>query len=463
MTSCTIDVCGTGVWRGALPGDPDVNNSVLSAVPAFGGIDVSWIYPGLNPQAVAHTLLYRAISNDITGAFERVVSGNVFYDKVNANQQYFYWIKIVSVNGTVGNLIGPASATARPLIADLITELTGKIDSGLLANSLRGELNQLSVINANLANEIFDRENGETSFAAALLQVQNGVAGAHTFIANETASRVTADQAIAESVNLLAVTTGSNVAAVVTNTSAWITQVNGKVTDIGALWTTKLTVNNLVGGFGVYNNGQYVEAGFDVDTFWVGRTNANKRKPFIIVGNETFIDQAVINKLTFSKLTDEAGTFVVENGKVKADYLKVSTASIDDAAITNAKIGNLSVDTLKIQGNAVTVPASGSSSCSIYMPYAGTVYVTANLWVFEDGGGGGGLVTTAFSMFIQCTSGQGAGYCENHTAESRHSAVSTAGRFDVPAGVWTFSIVLTSLGGHYTLRNATIMAIGTMR
>ena len=60
MTSCTTGTCGVGGWGGPLPGDPD-NNSVLTATPAFGGIDVSWSYPGTNPQAVAHTVLYRGV------------------------------------------------------------------------------------------------------------------------------------------------------------------------------------------------------------------------------------------------------------------------------------------------------------------------------------------------------------------------------------------------------------------
>lgn len=366
MSSCDTNVCGTGGWNGPLPGDPD-NNSVLSASPAFGGIDVSWSYPGTNPEAVAHVILWRGITSEFAAAIQhRIVTGNYFYDRTTVGETYYYWIQIVSVHGTVGDPIGPASATARALIQDLIEQLTQKIDSGVLATSLRNELDQISVLNENLLNEILDRQTGETSFAEALEAVNAGVAEALTFIQTEINSRVSANEAFAESLDFLAVTLGDNVAAVVTTTSAWIEEVDGKVTDIGALYTAKVTVNGLIGGFGIYNDGTEVEAGFDVDTFWVGRTNADKRKPFIIVGGETFIDQAVINKLTFSKLTDELGSFVVEGGKIKADYLKVATASIEDAAITNAKIGNAAitsakignaqVDTLQIAGQAVTIP-----------------------------------------------------------------------------------------------------------
>ena len=326
----TSGVCGTGGWGGPLPGDPD-NNSLLSATPAFGGIDVSWTFPQVNPHAVAHTVIYRGLISDFAGAiYLTTAAGNFFYDKSSSplSIEYFYWIRIVSINGTVGDLIGPASAVARPTIEQTIEMLTGMIDAGVLAQSLKDDLTQISTLNTNLANEIMARENGEISLAEALASVDAGTAQALTFIAQEASSRITADSAQAESINLVAVTLGSDIAAATTTMTADIDALTG---DVNAMYTAKLTVNDLVGGFGLANDGTQVEAGFDVDKFWVGRTNANKRKPFIIVGSETFIDEAVINKLTFSKLRDETGAFVVENGRVKADYLKVNNASIDGA------------------------------------------------------------------------------------------------------------------------------------
>jgi hypothetical protein len=80
----------------------------------------------------------------------------------------------------------------------------------------------------------------------------------------------------------------------------------------------------LIGGFGVYNDGSTIQAGFDVDEFWVGKTQANKCYPFIISGGVTYIKEAAIEKLTFNKLRDESGSFIVENGKVKANYLSVT-------------------------------------------------------------------------------------------------------------------------------------------
>lgn len=314
-------VCGTGGWSGPKPGDPD-NNSILSATPAFGGIDVSWTYPSTNPFAVAHVLVYRGVSADYMGAiYLATVSGSMYYDKTDIEMpiEYFYWIRLVSINGTYGELIGPASAVARPSIERTIEQLTGKIDAGVLAQSLRAELDQISILNGNLLNEITARENGEITLAQALADVDGGVAQALTFIHQEINSRVTADSAQAENLNLVAATLGDEMAAATTSMTAEIDAVTGTV---NAMYTAKVNVNGLIGGFGLANNGAEVEAGFDVDLFWVGRTNANKVKPFIIANDVVYINKA--------------------------------------------RIRDADIDTLKIAGNAVTLPFFAGQASSVY-------------------------------------------------------------------------------------------------
>lgn len=352
----SANVCGTGGWSGPKPGDPD-NNVILAATPAFGGIDVSWTYPATNPHAVAHVLVYRTLTPNFVNSIERqIVSGNFFYDKIDNGNTYYYWIRIVSINGTVGDVIGPASAAARPLIQDLMEQLTGQIDDGLLAQSLKGTLDNISIVNSKLTSEIFDRQTGETSLAQALEDVQNGVAQANAFITTEIQSRVTADSAIAEQINLVAATLGSSIAAVETNAAAWVETVDG-VTTSRAKYYARVSADGLVGGFGLYNNSNTVEAGFDVDTFWVGRTGANKRKPFIIKDGETFIDQAVINELTFSKLRADDGSVVVANGKLLAEHIDTNGILITS--------GSSNVSRMEITNNAIKVFGPGPGGTSI--------------------------------------------------------------------------------------------------
>lgn len=429
MLQNTVFVCGTGTDPVVPPGDPD-NVVFLSAVGVFAGINVSWTYPRVNPNAVAHTLLYRSTSSNFNSAVQQaVVAGNKYFDANTAKVPpvYYYWITIVSVNGTVGPLIGPASAQARSTSDDLLDELTGKIAEGVLATALRADIARIALLRADLLTEIANRINDGGALSRALRDVENGLAAAQTFLYNESTSRISGDAALLNNINIMAAAIAGSIAALVTEVNISVTKteavatrvtqlsasvngridgalgliteeastrataisvvsqtinqtaaslgsrvdgvqatvtaetqarvdannstatridsvqstlngnmaavetragtligvVNGKVDSIGALWTVKVKANGLVGGFGVYNNGAEVQAGFDVDTFWIGRTGSTNVLPFVISDGVVYINKA--------------------------------------------RIKDADIDTLKIAGNAVTVPASstGAESASV--------------------------------------------------------------------------------------------------
>lgn len=450
--TCSTDQCGVGSWTGPKPGDPD-NNVVLTATPVFGGIEVAWTMPATNPYAVAYTDIYRGSTGDFTSAIRLVsAGGSHYFDRLDPNSTatYYYWIKIVSVNGTEGDLIGPVSATANPVVDKIIEDLTGKIDSGVLAQALRTDIERITMNYQELTAEIANRVAANSQLAAMLAQLQgtvdtsmtlisteitqrqdgdsalvsqvNSVAAANAsnlaLIQSEQTARVSADSALGSRIDTVAAQTASTAAAIITEQTAranadsalsssittvaatagsknktysqtaaptgtlvagdlwfdtannnkayrysgtaWvatddtriastaaavvteqtaranadsalsaqittaqstlnnniasvqtslqtnINTVDNKVTSIGALYTAKVSVNGLVGGFGIYNDGTSVDAGFDVDTFWVGKTAANKKKPFIITGGVVYIDSAFISSLTASKITTGA-------------------------------------------------------------------------------------------------------------------------------------------------------------
>lgn len=373
---CTVTatgeyICGTGGWDGPKPGDPNTGDVLLTAVPAFGGIDLNWSAPDTFPEAVAYTTIYRGTSNDFNASVVHVAmaTGNFFYDRIErtVTTRFYYWIIIHSVYGTPSQLIGPAWAEAKPRIEEMIEDLTGQIDSGVLAPALKAEIARIELNALNISQEMLDRQGEDEALAAQITTVGAYSEGTRALVQEEVLARTTANEAFVSTVNTLWAEVNGNIAAVQTQVTAVVNDVqalaqqvtnletqvgedlaqvlqtmqtkidvvDGKVVAIGALWTAQVNVNGLIGGFGVYNNGQTVEAGFDVDRFWIGRTNAQKRKPFIIDNGVVYIDDAAINKLVFSKLRDESGSFVVQNGKIKAAYIDVDTLVARQAQSNN--------------------------------------------------------------------------------------------------------------------------------
>ena len=439
MACCDNDiVCGTGGWNGPQPGDPD-NNIYINALGTYGGNEVSWTYPSLNAFAIAHVILYRGETSVFAESVEKVrLSSNVYFDRIPDDQirRYYYWVQLVSIHGTVLDPIGPATATPLRNRDRTLEELTQEIDESLLAQSLRDRIDRLDVIDRNVAQEILDRIAANENLANALASVHSETGAALTFVRNEIVERRDADQALVQSINVLAAgleenaaaileektvrvtetesianqlsvlfseteanqaaifneqntrttenqalasqlnamtaqvgasnaalltesqvraaadnaltsttnslvsRTNQNAAAIQTETTArtnadtalgqqiqtvqsylggqlasvqqsMSTNINGLTGQVNAMWTAKVDVNGLVGGFGLGNNGQVVDAGFDVDRFWVGRT-VNRVKPFIIDNDIVYINKA--------------------------------------------RIRDADIDTLKIAGNAVTIP-----------------------------------------------------------------------------------------------------------
>ena len=372
--TCGGQVCGTGDWAGPKPGDPD-NNVVISAQPAFGGIDVSWTFPGINPHAVAHVILYRSANIEPETMVQLALVNGTFYFDRSASltpMEFFYWMRIVSINGTVGPVIGPASSIARDTISDTIKSLTGKIDAGVLAQSLKTDLAKIEINALGITQEILERAQNDDALGASFNEIQAFSEDTRALVQNEVLARTEADaafvnvantiyaeteeakgaiqtlsqvvakadQALAKQITAAQTELNGNISQVETNMQSSIKHVDGKVDEIGALYTVKVNVNGLVGGFGVYNDGREVQAGFDVDTFWIGRTNAQLKKPFIVSGDEVFINGAVVNKITFNQMRSDDGSLLFAGGKLQVKYIQV-----DDLQITNANIkGDLKSD-----------------------------------------------------------------------------------------------------------------------
>lgn len=208
--------------------------------------------------------------------------------------------------------------------ANILTELNVQArEDEVLATSFSGLAVRVEEAEGRILNEQRIRQESDLLEAVTFAGLQAIQAGSSAVITQEREVRATENEAFASQITEVQSQLGDDFTAYKETIQTNIETINGKLQSIGALYTAQVQTNGLIGGFGIYNDGTEVQAGFDVDTFWVGRTSSDKVKPFIVQGGEVFINEAVINKLTFSKLTDEAGTFIFQNGKLQAEYIEV--------------------------------------------------------------------------------------------------------------------------------------------
>lgn len=354
--------CGTGGYTGPGPGDPS-NPVGISAAGAFGGIDVFWNLPGINPHAVAYYKLYRGLSPDFDNATVRAhVNGDNYYDRIPGSTGifYYYWVTVVSANTGVESIdspVGPASATSRPVIQDVMVGLTQQIDEGFLAQSLKQEIGKIDFNRQEYLAGLAQLAETDDALGVAFSQVLAVSEAAAAAISEEAIARTSALNAMASSQNTLQAQVNDFYAAVNVQMGA-VTKVDsqGNLISSGAIFAPTVDVNGVIGGFGIYNDGSIVEMGFDVDRFWVGRTSTvpgghHGVKPFIIEGGETFINEAVINKLTFNKLRSEDGSLaftpatynsagnLVTPGKLKVEYIDAANLTVN--AVQVSGLGSL--------------------------------------------------------------------------------------------------------------------------
>lgn len=218
--SCAGDTCGVGGWGGPKPGDPS-NNGTLQAKSSVGGIELVITMPTVNPFAIAYTKLYRSPSNNFLNSVEiATIGGNEYFDRVDSGIEYWYWIRFVSINGTEGDLIGPASATARDSVAQLIEDLTGRIDEGVLSNLLKERIQSIVTLNDDLVREIQDRFGADSALAQAVMELQGNVDGALTVFQQEVVQRTEGDTALVSAMEVMGSKVEDNAAAIISERTA---------------------------------------------------------------------------------------------------------------------------------------------------------------------------------------------------------------------------------------------------
>lgn len=238
--SCTEIVCGTGISGSNVPkpGDPD-NNVTLSAVGVSGGINLSWTYPTTNPHAVAYVDVFRSDSAIFSTALKRArISGDFYFDRIGPDEikTYYYWIQLVSINGTENEIIGPASATPSPSLQEVLEQLNGVLDDTYLSQLLRARLDKIEILEYDLGDEVSKRLIQNAAMGEALSAVQSETGQALTYIQEEITQRTSSDEALLTSVNTLAVGMADNAAAIVTEQNLRATADTALAADITTLY-----------------------------------------------------------------------------------------------------------------------------------------------------------------------------------------------------------------------------------
>jgi predicted phage tail protein len=192
----------------------------------------------------------------------------------------------------------------------------------------------------------------------------------------------------ASSISTLQSSVGTNTASISTTSTA-LSTLDGK---LSASWTAKVQVSSdgtqyFAGmGIGIQNTSQGItqsQIAFQADRIvMINPGNSNAIAPFQVVGGIVRLNVATIAAatITTAHIADAAIT-----------YAKIGTAQIADTHImnghiTNAKIQDLAVDTIKIAGNAVTIPyyaqVNGNGGATAVISYPAAVnlaiIVTAN-------------------------------------------------------------------------------------
>lgn len=380
----------------------------FQAIGVFGGCVLSWDLPQSLYDGHGQTEIWR--SNTPTPTDREYVGtavGSSYFDPVPSPDEVtvYYWIRFVSKSGRIGAFSGMVEATKLPDLTELLTRLSGEIDESVLSQKLNERL-----------------DNTET----AVLEQAETVEG------------------------------------------------------LSAQYTLRLNVNGYVSGFGAYNDGETSDFAVLADRFWIAPPNSIGRiKPFIVQDNKVYIDTAMIRdasiqaaqigSVSFGRVVDGAGNPVtVVGGGLKAQYIQtdelwaalaninyavIGSAQIKNASITAAKIQDLSVDTLKLAGNAVTIPSFAQAfysvsstswvtvlSLVVTTPQAGWLYASSSGYI----GYGNGWGATDSMLTIDGVEVSGGGGTEGWT-NAAHSGARYVGagshyvelKFRSPSGMAT--------------------------
>lgn len=399
-----------------------------------------------------------------------------FVTKAELAQQAFKTDLLVSSGGTSsGGGSADGGGTVKPgQIAQIINDVQASVFASQLWSDLGSRISLIQIDNTQNAADIktetqkrINADNAIVQTTTTQFAVLNGNVAAVqqqvTTIANNVSSY-----------SQLLTTLQSQVGA---NTSALQIEANTRATadnELSAKFSVKIDQNGYVSGFGLMstanNSTPYSRFIVRADQFAIGSPSGpgiTPAVPFVVQttwdakGNPpgVYMDTAYLKKASIATaLIDDAA---------------ITSAKIQNAAVTYAKIGDAEVGTLKIQGNAVTIPSSATSIgygpwAAVYLPQPGNVVCIGQAVISgtssADGGGSfyGSIRVSCYSnpgpvLYGTGPTATGSGYGSAGT----QATIMTMAVFSLPAGYYSFNLQVDTSMANLGL--CQILALGTMR
>lgn len=202
--------CGAGGWTGPKPGDPNLSDIALRASNTNGGIDVTWSYPVINPHAVAYTTLYKSRTDNYASAVQLArVSGSSYYDKTMEAGMHYYWAIMTSVNGTNGEVVGSASANRTPE-----TDAIRPIGVDDIDDFFGDAIDRIVINYDDLQQEIRDRIRYTDALADAMALMEGQIGTSMTLMQTDVSRLTEGQNSIIERQDTLAALNAENLAAI---------------------------------------------------------------------------------------------------------------------------------------------------------------------------------------------------------------------------------------------------------
>ena len=311
--------CGTGSGNTPSPGDPS-NPSQLVATPVFEGIRISWDFPTVNPETVAHFIVYRSTTNiyDDADTFKITSSDSItdFLD-VSLPTTYFYWVAVRAVNGYIGEIQGPAWATAQPTKVSILNALNADINASKLALDLQASIGKIDILEDTILLNETNRDTDVTTLTNLIAQVNEDSEYSASLWQEEITTRASDYNALSQSIVTQQTTLGDNTASI---------EILSAVTDgISGQYYVKIDNNGAMTGFGLSSEAVYDANGnvngalsqfiVDANRFVIRdansydpATNPNSVNPFIVDNGITYINEAVIKSIQSTDFANNPGS-----------------------------------------------------------------------------------------------------------------------------------------------------------